>query len=170
MPDFEVVDLGEADHLAPGETAPDFTRPLATDEFWEDRSLSDVVADEGRTILVCTPMVGSFVAKYVFDELVDRGWDERAGRLVGLTISTPYAIERFLDENDYPVAMFSDPTNAVAEAYGIVHDLDGMAGIDEPRPAVFALEPDLTVVDAWVAREWPGFPDYDALEESFGLE
>ena len=33
MPDFEVVELGPADHPEPGETAPDFTRPLVTDEF-----------------------------------------------------------------------------------------------------------------------------------------
>ena len=89
---------------------------------------------------------------------------------LGVTISTPYAVKRVLAEEDCPFRFFSDPTNEVADAYDVAHDLDGMAGISEPRPAFFALESDLTVEAAWVAREWPEFPDYDALESEFGLE
>jgi peroxiredoxin len=39
-----------------------------------------------------------------------------------------------------------------------------MAGISEPRPAAFVIDGDRTVEYAWVAREWPDFPDYDELE------
>jgi peroxiredoxin len=39
-----------------------------------------------------------------------------------------------------------------------------MAGVAEPRPAAFVLDGDLTVTYAWVATEWPEFPDYDAIE------
>jgi peroxiredoxin len=171
MPDFEVVELGPADHPEPGETAPDFTRPLVTDEFWEDRTLSDLVDEtDGRTILVFTPMTGSFLAKYVWDELADREWDERAGRVVGVTVSTPYGAKRFLGENDLPFAFFSDPANRVAESYGVAHDLDGMTGLAEPRIAFFALEDDRSVAGAWVATDWPEFPDYDALESELGLD
>lgn len=170
MVDVEVVDLGPTDHLEAGDRAPDFTRPLVTDEFWEDRALGDVVADEGTTVLVFTPMIGSFAGKYVFDELADRDWFDRAGRVVGVTASTPYGVSRFLDENDLPIGIFADPANDVADAFGIVHDLDGMAGITEPRLTIVGLEPDLTIDETWVAREWPEFPDYDALEERLGLE
>ncbi|WP_436346337.1 redoxin domain-containing protein [Natronorubrum sp. FCH18a] len=169
MPDFEVVHLGPADHPESGDGAPAFTRPLVTDEFWEERTLSEV-ADGGRTILVFTPMIGSFVGKYIWDELDERDWADRADRLVGVTASTPYGISRFLDENEFPFAIFSDPGNDVAASYGIAHELDGMEGLGEPRVAFFALEPDLTVDAAWVATEWPEFPDYDELEERLGLE
>ncbi|AXR76647.1 redoxin domain-containing protein [Natrarchaeobaculum sulfurireducens] len=171
MVDFDVVELAEADHPRPGDNAPDFTRPLVTDEFWEDRTLSTLASEaDGPTILVFTPMIGSFVGKYVWDELRDRDWDERAGRVIGVTISTPYAITRFLEDEDCPFAVFSDPTNAVAETYGVAHDLDDMNGLSEPRPAFFALESDLSVQAAWVASEWPEFPDYDDLEGDLGLE
>ncbi|WP_226039830.1 redoxin domain-containing protein [Natrinema sp. DC36] len=171
MPDFEVVELGSTDHPEPDETAPDFTRPLVTDEFWEDRTLSDLVGEtDGRTILVFTPMTGSFVAKYVWDELAERDWDERAGRVVGVTTSTPYGVKRFLEDNDYPYAFFSDPGNEVAASYGVDHDLDGMTGVSEPRVAFFALNADRTVEGAWVATDWPEFPDYDDLEAELGLE
>lgn len=167
MPEFDVVELEPTDHVEPDEEALDFTRPLVTNEFWEDRSLADLV--DGRTILVFTPMIGSFVAKYVWDELADRGWDDREERVVGVTASTPYAVSTFLDDNDLPFEIFADPANDVAESYGLAHDLDGMTGISEPRPAFVAVDGDLTVEAVWVASEWPEFPDYDALEKTFGL-
>ena len=184
--DFEVVDLGPTDHPEPGTKAPDFTRPLVTDEYWEDCSLSELLAgtdgdradssdgDDGSNhnsdnnqntplILVCYPMNGSFLARYIWDEIAERGWSDTAS-VVGLTISTPYDHKAFIRDRDLEVPLFSDPTNAIAEAYGIAHELDGMTGVSEPRPAVFVLESDRTVRYAWTATQWPDFPDYDAVE------
>lgn len=164
--DFEVVDLGPADHPEPGTKAPDFTRPLVTDEYWEDQSLSTLAADgETPLVLVCYPMNGSFLARYIWDEITDREWTADA-RVVGLTISTPYDHKAFIRDRDLSVDLFSDPSNGVADAYGIVHDLDGMADVSEPRPAVFVLDTDRTIEYAWVATEWPAFPDYDAVEDA----
>lgn len=199
MPDFDVVDLGPSDHVSVGETAPDFTRPLVTTEGWEDRSLADA-AGSGPTVLVFTTMAGAFVAEYTLTELRDRGigiraepttgdeptgddedatdgdeGPDRSGALsaatvLAVSISSPYEIAPFLRENDLPYGVFSDPKNAVAESYGVVHDLDGMTGITEPRPALFVLDGDRTVEYAWVASEWPDFPDYDALEDALAAE
>ena len=165
MMEFDVVSLEHTDHPDIGESAPDFTRPLVTEEFWEDRTLSKL-ADGGRLVLVFTPMTGSFLAEYAWNEIRDRGWDEFDATVVGVTVSTPYAASRFLDEQDLPFALFSDPSNEVAARYGVEHDLDGMAGVSEPRLAVFVLESDLTVEETWVATEWPEFPDYDDLENT----
>lgn len=166
MADFEVVSLPEADHVDVGETAPDFTRPLVNAEFWEDVSLSDLLAD-GPLLLVFYPMDGSFPATYVWNELRERAWGEEYGvQVVGLSISTPYEHETLIRERGIDYPLFSDPANGVAEAYGIVHDLDGMAEISEPRPAFFLLDPDRTVEYAWVASEWPEFPDYDEIEDA----
>jgi peroxiredoxin len=63
-------------------------------------------------------------------------------------------------------ALFSDPGNDVAEAYGIAHELDGMAGVSEPRPAVFLVDQDRTVRYVWVAQQWPDFPSYDEIENT----
>ncbi|MFC7213631.1 redoxin domain-containing protein [Saliphagus sp. GCM10025334] len=169
MVDFDVVDLRPADHPETGTTAPDFTRPLVSSEFWEDRSLSALAAEEGGAVVVFTPMIGSFVAQYVWTELAEREWGERA-RVVGVSAANPYGVASFLRERDLPFEIVADPGNDVAEDYGIAHDLDGMAGLSEPRVAFFAVDADLTVTGSWVATEWPEFPDYDALEETLGLE
>ena len=164
MVDFDVVELTETDHISEGDTAPDFTRPLVNAEFWEDAALSDVTA-EGPTLLVFYPMDGAFPATYVWNELRDRAWDEEYDvQIVGLSISSPYEHKTFIEERGMDYTLFSDPANGVAEEYGIVHDLDGMAGVSEPRPAIFLLDTDRRVEYAWVASEWPDFPDYDEIE------
>jgi peroxiredoxin len=159
---FDVVSLPATDHVDEGDVAPDFTRPLVTGEYWEDVALSDLT-DGGPVLLVFYPMDGSFPATYVWNELRDRALGEHL-TVVGLSISTPYAHKRLIEERGMDYRLFSDPANDVAEAYGIAHDLDGMAGIGEPRPATFVLESDRTVAYAWVASEWPEFPEYDDLE------
>jgi peroxiredoxin len=167
--DFDVVDLGPADHPEVGDEAPDFTRPLVGDEYWQDVALSDLVAENDEpTVLVFHPMDGAFPATYVWNEIRDRGWHADA-TVVGLSISTPYAHKRLVDERDLgdDYRLYSDPANGVAEAYGIATEMDGMTGIAEPRPAVFVLDTDRTIEYAWVATEWPDFPDYDAVEAAF---
>jgi peroxiredoxin len=166
MIDFEVVDLPETDHVGQGDTAPDFTRPLVNDEYWEDAALSDLTAD-GPVLLVFHTMDGAFPATYMWNEIRDRAWDEGNDlTVVGLSISSPYEHKATVEKRRIDYRLFSDPGNEVAEEYGIVNDLDGMTGISEPRPATFLLDEDRTVEYAWVADEWPAFPDYDEVEDA----
>jgi peroxiredoxin len=166
MVDFDVVDLPETDHVDVGDTAPDFTRPLVNEEYWEDAALSDLTAD-GPVLLVFYTMDGAFPATYIWNEVRDRAWDDdRDLTIVGLSISSPYEHKTHIEEREMDCRLFSDPANDVAEAYDIVNDLDGMAGISEPRPAVYLLDEDRTVEYAWVASEWPDFPDYDEIEDA----
>ena len=160
--DFEVVDLPDADHPEAGDEAPDFIRPLVNEEFWEDRSLSSLT-DDGPVLLVAHSMDGAFPATYVWNEIRDREWTDDIA-VVGLSISSPYEHKDLLAERDVDARLFSDPDAGVAETYGIEHDLDGMAGITEHRPAVFLIDDDRTVEYAWVAEQWPDFPDYDEVE------
>jgi len=162
MVDFDVVSLPETDHVAAGDRAPDFTRPLVNDEFWEDASLAELT-DGGPVCLVFYPMDGSFPATYIWNELRDRELDDLL-TVVGVSISTPCAHKRLIEERGMDFDLFSDPDNGVAETYGVVHALDGMAGISEARPATFLIDEDRTVQYAWVAEEWPDFPPYDDLE------
>ncbi|MFB6094446.1 MAG: redoxin domain-containing protein [Halanaeroarchaeum sp.] len=163
-PEFEVTELDATDHVEEGDEAPDFVRPLVSTEYWEDVALSELTAD-GPVLLVFHPMDGDFPATYIWNELVDRAWEEEFDvTVVGLSISSPYEHKTFIEEREMDYRLYSDPHNDVAEAFGIAHDLDGMAGISEPRPAVFLLDTDRTVRFAWVAEEWPAFPDYDEVE------
>ncbi|MFB6086371.1 MAG: redoxin domain-containing protein [Halodesulfurarchaeum sp.] len=163
----KVVEFEGTDHVERGERAPDFTRPLVTAEFWEDVALSDLL-EEGPVLLVFHPMDGAFPTTYVYNELADRSILEGPAQVVGITISTPYDHAGTIEERDLESirGLYADPKNEVAAEYDVVHDLDGMAGIEEPRLSLFLIEPDRTVSFAWVAAAWPEFPDYDGLEEA----
>ena len=164
--DFDVVDLPEPEHPTEGDLAPDFERPLVNDEYWEDTSLAELT-EEGPVVLIFHPMDGAFPATYIWNEIRDRGLADHDLSVVGLSISTPYEHKTLLEERDIEdtdIRLFSDPANEVAEAYGIVNDLDGMTGISEPRPATFVIDDDRTVQYAWAADQHPDFPDYDDLE------
>jgi len=162
MVDFDVVELPETDHVAVGEEAPDFPRPLVGDEYWSDTALSDL---DGPVALVFFPMDGAFPATYVWNEIRDREWGSSSDlTVVGVSISTPYEHKTFIAERGMDYELFSDPSAEVGEQYGVVHDLDGMTGVREHRPAVFLLDEDHVVEYAWVAAEWPDFPDYDEIE------
>jgi len=164
--DFEVVELDETDHPAEGDEAPDFTRPLVDSEQWHDVALSELL-DEGPVVLVFHSMDGAFPATYAWNEIRDRGWTDEV-TVVGCSISTPYEHKRLIAERGIDARLFSDPQNGVAEQYGIVNDLDGMRGVAEPRPAVFVIGDDRTIEYAWVASEWPDFPEYDDVEAAIG--
>ena len=163
MPDFDVVTLPETEHLEPGDPAPEFTRPLVGPEFWEDRSLSDAV--DGPSLLVFHPMDGAFQTTYLYNEIDDRGWADDVA-VFGVSISSPYEHKRLLAERGEGVRAFSDPSAEVIREYGVDHDIDGMAGITEARPALFLLDADRTVTYAWVASEHPEFPEYDAVDSA----
>lgn len=163
MADFDVIDFDETDHVAEGETAPDFTRPLVNAEYWGDSSLSDLT-DESPVLLVFYPMNRGGKAIYLWNEVRERGWGGRDLTVVGISIATPFDHIDFIRDRDMDYALFSDPSNAVAETYGVAHDLDGMTGISEPRPSVFLIDTDRTVRYAWVADEWPEMPEYDEIE------
>ena len=165
MPDFDVVSLPETDHVAEGDAAPDFTRPLVNEEYWEDRALDGIV--DGPTLLVFHPMDGAFQATYLYNTIDDHGWADDVD-VLGLSISSPYAHKRLLAERGEGVRIFSDPGAGVIEEYGVAHDIDGMTGVTETRPAVFLLASDRTVEYAWVASEHPEFPDAEAIDDAIG--
>jgi peroxiredoxin len=161
--DFDVVELPETDHPEVGDTAPDFTRPLVNEEYWSDTSLAELT-DDGPIVLVFYPMDGAFPATYAWNEIRDREWGEYA-TVVGVSISSPYEHKQLIEERGMDYRLFSDPDAGVAERYGVEHDLDGMTGVTEHRPAVFLLDDERTVEYAWVAGEWPDFAPYDEIEE-----
>jgi peroxiredoxin len=163
--EFDITELPPADHVRVGDTAPAFTRPLVNDEYWEDVSLSELLED-GPVVLVFHSMDGDFPAMYTFKEIRKRGWGEWEDcAVVGVSISTPYEHKEFQREwtGFEQFRFFSDPDCGVGEAYGVTHDLDGMA-ITEHRPAAFVVDTTGTVQYAWTAEEYPAFPPYDELE------
>ena len=163
--DSDLIEFPSSDHPTEGDQAIDFTRPLVNEDYWKDVSLSDLAADTTAVLLVFYPLNWGGKSMYWWKEIQSRRWEKGNDlTIVGIGISQPFDHQRFIEERDLAYSLYSDPKNAVAERYDIVHDLDGMSGIEEPRPAVFLVDNSLTVEYAWVAEKWPQTPPYDEIE------
>lgn len=165
---LNVVEFPPSSHPQVGETAPDFTRPLVTDKSWGDASLSSLAANAGSVLLVFYPLNWGGKSMFWWKEIAERGWGGADGDVdvVGIGISQPFDHLRFIKSRDLAYPLFSDPANDVASTYDVIHKLDGMTGISEPRPAIFLVDSDLTVEYAWVADEWPETPPYNDIESA----
>lgn len=160
---FDVATFGDLSPPEPGETAPDFTRPLVTNEGWRDVALSELFEGE-PVLLIFYPMNGSGKSHFTWKAVRERGWED-AVSVAGVGISQPFDMRSFIGSHDLTCGIFSDPANDVAERYGIVHDVGGMTGIEEPVPAVFLLEDGRIISESWIAGEWPEQPPYDRIDE-----
>lgn len=161
--DFDVTALPDPALPAIGEAPPSFTRPLVTIDGWKDTALEDVAPGEAL-LLVFHPMDGSFPATYIWKEISGRDWGDEL-HVVGCSPSTPYEHASFIRERgleDY--ALFSDPGAVIAREYGIAHELDGMTGVTDARPAVILIDSTGLVQYTWGADEYPEFPPYDEIE------
>lgn len=161
-----VTDLPATDHVAVGDPAPGFTRPLVNAEFWEDVPLGRLL-EAGPVLVVHYPMDGTGMAKSNWIRMRERGWADRPAAVVGVSISSPYEHKHLIDRHALPFELYSDPGAGVAERYGTVHDMGGMAGIRAHHPAAFLIDGDGTVRFAWVATEWPARLPFDDIEAAF---
>ncbi|WP_369335024.1 redoxin domain-containing protein [Halorubrum sp. F4] len=162
--ELAVTEFDDSDHPTVGETAPAFTRPLVTDESWSNVALSDLVDDAGSVLLVFYPLNWGGKSMFWWKEIQRRGWGGDDLSVVGVGIGQPFDHQRFIEGRELPYPLYSDPGNGVAEAYDVVHELDGMEGIAEPRPSTFLVGADRMVEHVWVADEWPETPPYDEIE------
>jgi len=148
-----------------GDTAPDFTAPLANGDV-DEVTLSEAVTD-GPVVLAFFPGAFTSVCSHemeAFDERVD----ELAGDVdvYGVSVDTPFALNAFRDELGLDFPLVSDSERDIVQAYDIAMDFTAMGVYNLAKRAVFVLDQDRTVTYAWVSDD-PGVePDYDAVVEA----
>ncbi len=139
---------------AVGETAPEFEALLCNGETFRPTGLSDALGPRG-TVLVFDGFVFSAIAQNWWTRYGSFGWDDFDGvSTYGVVRDGPYSINEFLRQLESPFSIFSDLNGDVADAYGLLIERDGMAGIETPRRAAFVLDADGIVRHAWETDEW----------------
>ena len=146
-----------------GDTAPDFTAPLANGDV-ESLTLSDAVAD-GPVALAFFPGAFTSVCSHemeAFDERLDE-LDAAGVDIYGVSVDTPFALNAFREELGLGFPLVSDSQRDIVESYDIAMDFTAMGVYDLAKRAVFVVDEDRTVTYAWVSDD-PGVePDYDAV-------
>ncbi|WP_049928278.1 redoxin domain-containing protein [Halopiger goleimassiliensis] len=150
-----------------GETAPDFTAPLANGDV-ESFSLSDRLADEAPIVLAFFP--GSFTSVCTSEMCTfqDRlaAFEDLDATVYGISRDSPFTLNEFRAQNDLEFGLISDLNKEVIEAYDVAMDFDDLGVYGVAKRSVFVVDGDGEITYAWVSDD-PGVePDYDEVEEA----
>lgn len=147
-----------------GDSAPDFTAPIATGDV-EQFTLSEAVADgpvvlaffPGAFTSVCTTELCTFTNRLAAFENVD-------ARVVGISRDSPFALNAFREAEGIGFGLVSDLNREIVEAYGVETSFDDLGVHGIAKRSVFVVDEDGTIVYRWVSDD-PGVePDYDAVQ------
>jgi peroxiredoxin len=146
-----------------GDTAPDFTAPLANGDV-DSITLSETVGD-GPVVLAFFPGAFTGVCSHEMNTFQDHLDDfEDAGATVrGISVDSPFALNAFRDELDLSFDLVSDADKEIIEDYDIPMDFAELGVHDVAKRSVFVLDDDREVTYAWVSDD-PGVePDYEEV-------
>jgi peroxiredoxin len=152
--------------VAEGDSAPDFTAKLASDEP-DEFTLSERL---GEAPLVLAFFPGAFTPPctnemVAFQDDLDALRDTGA-TLYGISADSPFSQAAFQDEHGLEFDLVSDMDRDVIDAYDVNLDIDdlGLQGVAER--AIFVVDGDGEITYSWVADDPTNEPDYDAVHEA----
>jgi peroxiredoxin len=153
-------------HPTEGDDAPRFETLLCDGETFRGTTLEAAAGDRG-TVLVFFGFVFSAISDNWWRRYEAGDWHEFEDVPVyGVCRDGPYGINAFLRGIDSPFSVFADVDGEVADAYDLLVEREGMAGTKTPRRAVFVLDDEGVVQDAWSTDEWIHPVPVEELEES----
>jgi peroxiredoxin len=139
---------------AVGDDAPTFEALCCDGETFRARTIGERLGERGG-VLVFDGFVFSAIARNWWRRYDEAGWDEFDDVTVtGVVRDGPYSINEFLRQLDSPFSIYSDLNGDVADAYDLLVEREGMAGLQSARRAIFVLDGDGVVRHAWDTDEW----------------
>ena len=151
-----------------GDTAPDFTAPLANGDVGETFTLSDRVEDEAPIVLAFFPGAFTSVCTNEMNELESRlsAFQEADATVYGVSIDSPFSQNEFRSQEGLDFDLISDLNQEIIDAYNAEMDFDSLGIHGVAKRAVFVVDEDQEITYAWVSDD-PGVePNYDELEEA----
>ncbi len=148
-----------------GETAPDFTAPLATGEV-DSITLSDRLEAEAPIVLAFFPGAFTSVCTTELCEFQDRlgAFDDLEATVYGISRDSPFTLNEFREQNDLEFGLVSDLNGEIVDDYDITMDFDDLGVYNVAKRSVFVVNADGEITYAWVSDD-PGVePDYDEVE------
>jgi peroxiredoxin len=139
-----------------GDTAPEFTVTAAGGEAYNDIDEVSLAAalKEGPVVLAFFPAAFSGGCTEEMCEFRDSiaAFKDVDAQIYGISVDLPFALNRFIEENDLPFPILSDFNQELIEAYGVVKpDMYGLK--DVAQRSVFVIYEDGTVAYRWIQGE-----------------
>ncbi|WP_330631027.1 redoxin domain-containing protein [Halocatena halophila] len=151
---------------ATGDTAPDFTAPLANGDV-DSFTLSEELSD-GPLVLAFFPGAFTSVCSHemsTFDDQLGK-IAENGATLYGVSVDSPFALNAFRDELGIDFDLISDAEKSLIEEYDVSMDFDALGVYDVAKRAVFVIDSDGEITFTWVSDD-PGVePEYEEVIEA----
>lgn len=142
--------------VAIGDSAPEFIVTAAGGDAYNDIdevSLAEAL-EEGPVVLAFFPAAFSGGCTEEMCEFRDSIAAFKAvdAQVFGISVDLPFALNRFIEENDLPFPILSDFNQELIEDYNVVKpDMYGVKGV--AQRSVFVIDEDGTVAYRWVQGE-----------------
>ncbi len=146
-----------------GDTAPDFTAPLADGDIGSF-TLSEELS-EGPLVLAFFP--ASFTSTCTTEMCTFRdqmaNFEDVGAAVYGISIDTPFTLNEFRRQNELNFALLSDTNREIIDAYDVSMDFADLGVYNVAKRAVFVVDEDGSVTYAWVSDDPGAEPDYDEV-------
>lgn len=152
---------------ANGDTAPDFTAPLATGDI-EEFTLSDRLADEAPIVLAFFPGAFTSVCTTEMCAFQDRlaSFNDLDASVYGVSRDSPFTLNEFREQNDLEFGLISDYNKEIIDEYDVAMDFADLGVHGVAKRSVFVVDGDGQITYSWVSDD-PGVePDYDEVEQA----
>jgi peroxiredoxin len=154
--------------VAAGDTAPDFTAPLAHgDGNVGTFTLSDHLNDAplvlaffpGAFTSTCSHEMNTFQARL-------SAFEDAGATIYGISVDSPFAQNAFRERLDLEYSLLSDANREIIETYGVSMDWEKYGLNDVAKRAVFVVDGDGKITYAWVVDGTKTEPNYDEIIEA----
>ena len=147
--------------VAVGDAAKPFSLPCKPGEVVD---LGELFGTE-KVVLLFFPLAFSPVCTTEMCHMRDTWdrWQALDARVFGISIDSPFVVDRFREAEGLPFPILSDFNKDVSAAWGALHDdLKGLRGVT--KRAAFVIGSDGRVAYAWVSEDPRQLPDFEAIE------
>jgi peroxiredoxin len=147
-----------------GDTAPDFTAPLANGDI-EEFTLSERLAEEAPIVLAFFPGAFTSVCSHEMGTFEDRleEFADAGASVYGISIDSPFSLNEFREDLALSFGLLSDHEKTVIDEYDVRSNFDDLGIYNVAQRSVFIVDQTQTVIYAWRSDN-PGIePDYDAV-------
>lgn len=149
-----------------GDTAPDFTAPMATGEI-ESFTLSEHL-DEAPLVLAFFPAAFTTTCMTELSRFQERlaDFESMGAKVYGISIDTPFTLNELREQHGIEYPLISDTNRKLIDQYDVSMDFADFGVYELAKRSVFVVDSDGTVTYTWVSDD-PGVePDYDAVEDA----
>lgn len=153
--------------VSTGDTAPDFTAPLATGDI-ESVTLSDRLAGEAPIVLAFFPGAFTSVCTSEMCAFQDRlaAFNDLDATIYGISRDSPFTLNEFRDQNDLEFGLISDYNKEIIDDYGVAMDFADLGVYGVAKRSVFVINAGGEITYAWSSDD-PGVePEYDEIEQA----